>query len=111
MGRRRLATALGEDETEGVWSRLMNRRDVVDARFVVITPPRPFRWSSVFWWVVYVGGFVGAAAQTSDPVQIGALIIGASLIVPVGRFVTWTWETLQAGSSEEWPQRPLPHRE
>lgn len=80
-------------------------REVLDARYEVVAPPRPpLTVASVFWFAVYLTGFVWAATEWAQPgakMGVGAMVVGAALIVPTGRLLSWAWRAVRSEVSAQ----------
>ena len=78
--------------------------EVIDAEYVVVRPRLRISWWAVFWWCVYTWLFAMAArsffAEKNED-GIVLVVVGAALIVPGGRLVTWFLTSLGSKVSED----------
>ncbi len=84
-------------------SRRLPTAEIVDAEFVVVRPRFRVSWWAVFWWCVYTWLFAQVAmeyAANRNPDGVMWVVIGAALIVPGGRLVTWFLRNLGSKVSE-----------
>jgi hypothetical protein len=71
-----------------------------DAEFEVVQRKRWFSFSAVFWWTLYVGGFLYAQRLSKDPGEAYVYIVGAALIAPGQRLIAAVWRQLAQRISE-----------